>query len=992
MQHLRPAVSDPELLRLKTLNNQRLRNAFEDIIDKYARDFTELGDEVDLESGSIVVNNGHIERMRDEHDTGEQQSLLNNWINDVAAPVPTASATTSHTRRTTTTTTYRQNAMYQEVNEDEQWEEDIEAPSPSRHSYRSASRGRSLARHQSGGPMHQRLATVDDLASSEDEMPAPPIPRTPQLSTMAGGYSQQGRGRVRENVTGNGYSRSLTQPTNSRTHTPRTTSIGRPMAKGMNIDREMIRDFSQEIANQITEFMFYFAGSMQQQQNTQQILNQNRPAIASSYPHDSYIDDEDQVYASRPPKRRRYDESPQLRSDRSIRPQLDEPPSRPQLEYPQSSRHHEVSRSAREETPDLDLAEDPRPDHEEPSISRVNSQSRSHFSGSSRPRQDESPRTRTIRDSEPSRSRSLDKRPANRVMAFRTEMRPRSENGLHPETPPRFDHDVQSEAELEHGINLSKSKHGHRGLTPGMPSLWSGEEDSDFAPRRPRKKKVPQQTISAPNARPQNGSRLRNEVRISESLGSPEDPEPEPVQEKAASSSATKRKSNAKTKKGITPKSSAKRNRRGQQVDPDEEYTPPRHQRVNEPPANDDMDLLPVYDDEPIIIPNTSDDEKDQIELSESGSEFEQDEEPQVEEEDDDLEDDLGGPTEKAVQKEVQELVQEAELTGLAGQAEQANIVPDPVPTAPQLVSSTTPQPRSTNAPQPTDTTQPVSTTPKQLINRRPSGNSAPQADEDSDSAENSANKKQYHPRIAFTEDDDRLIEKLRMEGWSWGQIAEHFPCHTAHQVMYRWRKYIALGKSKPRYKRISKKAYNPFNGTISAVPAEPEEDKGGMSEEYDPDDEDSGVVGNADLSTIHAAGYRPLRPATKTTNSTSSGNLLSLLKVMPTASAGVPDGLLDPLLPAVNNRPTAPPKVVVNGAQRHPKISLPNNINKGPTSEPRHMKFINNQPAPPGSRFPLRTVKIKPVRGHKLPKPIEHRGAWEVENFNDPRKKPWAT
>jgi hypothetical protein len=208
---------------------------------------------------------------------------------------------------------------------------------------------------------------------------------------------------------------------------------------------------------------------------------------------------------------------------------------------------------------------------------------------------------------------------------------------------------------------------------------------------------------------------------------------------------------------------------------------------------------------------------------------------------------------------------------------------------------------------------------------------------------------------------------------------------------MYRWRKYIALGKSKPRYKRISKKAYNPFNGTISAVPPELE-DKGGMSEEYDPDDEDSGMIGNGGLSTTNTAGYQPLRPATKPTNSTNSGNLLSLLKVMPTASAGVPEGLLDPRLPAVNNRSTAPPKVVINGAQRHPKISLPNSINKGPTSKPRHVKFINNQPAPPGSKFPLRTVKIKPVAGHKLPKPIEHRGAWEVENFNDPRKMPWTT
>ncbi|KAK5158098.1 hypothetical protein LTR04_005320 [Oleoguttula sp. CCFEE 6159] len=49
-------------------NDLRLKGIFEHIFQKYAKDFTEIGDEIDLETGEIVVNNGHLSRMRHEQD------------------------------------------------------------------------------------------------------------------------------------------------------------------------------------------------------------------------------------------------------------------------------------------------------------------------------------------------------------------------------------------------------------------------------------------------------------------------------------------------------------------------------------------------------------------------------------------------------------------------------------------------------------------------------------------------------------------------------------------------------------------------------------------------------------------------------------------------------------------------------------------------------------------------------------------------------------
>ncbi|KAI9812473.1 MAG: hypothetical protein M1827_004704 [Pycnora praestabilis] len=63
---------DVELQRSRNRNNSRLKSRFESIFDKYSHDFSGVGDEINLETGEVVVNNGHLLDMRDERDVGDE--------------------------------------------------------------------------------------------------------------------------------------------------------------------------------------------------------------------------------------------------------------------------------------------------------------------------------------------------------------------------------------------------------------------------------------------------------------------------------------------------------------------------------------------------------------------------------------------------------------------------------------------------------------------------------------------------------------------------------------------------------------------------------------------------------------------------------------------------------------------------------------------------------------------------------------------------------
>lgn len=63
-----------QLERDRTSNDNKLKTRFEHIFRKYEHDFEGVGDEIEIASGSIVVNNGHLQHMRYEVDPGKGAS------------------------------------------------------------------------------------------------------------------------------------------------------------------------------------------------------------------------------------------------------------------------------------------------------------------------------------------------------------------------------------------------------------------------------------------------------------------------------------------------------------------------------------------------------------------------------------------------------------------------------------------------------------------------------------------------------------------------------------------------------------------------------------------------------------------------------------------------------------------------------------------------------------------------------------------------------
>ncbi|CAL3972225.1 unnamed protein product [Diplocarpon coronariae] len=65
---------DPEadLHQKRARLDEKLKSTFESIFEKYERNFDGVGDEIDMETGEIVVNNGHLMQMMGEQDAGEE--------------------------------------------------------------------------------------------------------------------------------------------------------------------------------------------------------------------------------------------------------------------------------------------------------------------------------------------------------------------------------------------------------------------------------------------------------------------------------------------------------------------------------------------------------------------------------------------------------------------------------------------------------------------------------------------------------------------------------------------------------------------------------------------------------------------------------------------------------------------------------------------------------------------------------------------------------
>lgn len=68
--HSPDAALDDDLGSMRYRNDSLLKSRFESIFEKYSKDFSGIGDEVDLMSGEIIVDNGHLHSIRAETDTG----------------------------------------------------------------------------------------------------------------------------------------------------------------------------------------------------------------------------------------------------------------------------------------------------------------------------------------------------------------------------------------------------------------------------------------------------------------------------------------------------------------------------------------------------------------------------------------------------------------------------------------------------------------------------------------------------------------------------------------------------------------------------------------------------------------------------------------------------------------------------------------------------------------------------------------------------------
>lgn len=90
--------TDEELQHQKAYNDLRLKSAFECIFEKYGKDFTGIGDEIDLETGKIVVNRGHISGLSDEKYPGREEDLYDELDGETWSGENRATTGHSHVR------------------------------------------------------------------------------------------------------------------------------------------------------------------------------------------------------------------------------------------------------------------------------------------------------------------------------------------------------------------------------------------------------------------------------------------------------------------------------------------------------------------------------------------------------------------------------------------------------------------------------------------------------------------------------------------------------------------------------------------------------------------------------------------------------------------------------------------------------------------------------------------------------------------------------
>ncbi|KAI0895792.1 hypothetical protein F4806DRAFT_468042 [Annulohypoxylon nitens] len=107
------ARQDPlyELDKGRAKAASRLKSAFERIFEKYERDFTDIGDEIDLETGEVIVNNGHLLSLQDEKDRNREGSISSDEEERIMRGKEASSVQASHTKPPVQNTSFTQPPM-----------------------------------------------------------------------------------------------------------------------------------------------------------------------------------------------------------------------------------------------------------------------------------------------------------------------------------------------------------------------------------------------------------------------------------------------------------------------------------------------------------------------------------------------------------------------------------------------------------------------------------------------------------------------------------------------------------------------------------------------------------------------------------------------------------------------------------------------------------------------------------------------------------------
>ena len=77
--------ADAELHERRARNDQKLKSIFESIFEKYSKDFSDVADEIDMNTGKVVRENGHILNMMHEKDTGVDEETTPSQFDDQLA-------------------------------------------------------------------------------------------------------------------------------------------------------------------------------------------------------------------------------------------------------------------------------------------------------------------------------------------------------------------------------------------------------------------------------------------------------------------------------------------------------------------------------------------------------------------------------------------------------------------------------------------------------------------------------------------------------------------------------------------------------------------------------------------------------------------------------------------------------------------------------------------------------------------------------------------